>query len=182
MHGSGDMVSGMRRNTTSHAYLDILNPITSPDEARSVIQGFIDASNSSLQISELWEYETAYKAELSDTTGAKAFDLIADKFTGAVSPEMGFSMMRNASYGKGLYKTPIFRKNLTVTPEQAQTYAQAFINKSNLGYTIGAPEIYPGYYKFHTDDSVGYGMDIMVNGYNGKIWMNTILGVPITKY
>ena len=182
MHGSGDMVSGMWGNTTSHGYLDILNPIASPTEARSVIQGFIDASNSNLQISELWEYETAYKAELSDTTGAKAFDLIADKFTGVVSPEMGMSMMRNASYGKGLYKTPIFRKNLTITPEQAQTYAQAFIDNNSLGYTIGPPEVYPGYYKFHTDDAGGYGMDIMVNGYNGKIWMNSVLGVPVAKY
>ena len=182
MHGCGDMLSGMWGNTISHGYLNILNPITSPVEARKVIQAFIDFSNSALQISELWEYEAVYKAELSDTTGAKAFDLTADKFTGVVSPEMGLSMMRNASYGRGLYKDSTFRKNLTLTPDQAQTEAQAFIENNGLGYTIGAPEIYPGYYKFHTADASGYGMDIMVNGYNGRIWMNTILGVPLAKY
>jgi hypothetical protein len=182
MHGSGGMVSGMWGNTISHGYRSILNPITSPAEARTVIEAFIDASNSNLQISELWEYETVYKAELSDANGNKAFDLLADKFTGAVSPEMGLSMMRNASYGRGLYKSSTFRKNLTFTPDQAQTEAQAFIENNGLGYTIGAPEIYPGYYKFHTDDASGYGMDIMVNGYNGRIWMNTILGVPLEKY
>ena len=53
-----------------------------------------------------------------------AFDLIADKFTGAVMPEMGMSMMLNASYGKGLYKTPYFGKTLTLTPEQASAIAQ----------------------------------------------------------
>jgi hypothetical protein len=109
-YGSGGMVPGMWGNTISHGYLDILNPITSPADARTVIEAFIGASNSSLQISELWEYKTVYKAELSDTTGAKAFDLTADKFTGVVSPEMGLSMMRNASYGRGLYKTSTFKK------------------------------------------------------------------------
>ena len=182
MHGSGGMVSGMWRNTISHGYRKILDPITSPADARTVIEAFIDASNSNLQISELWEYETVYKAELSDANGNKAFDLLADKFTGAVSPEMGLSMMRNASYGRGLYRDPTFRKNLTLTPDQAQTEAQAFIENNGLGYTIGAPEIYPGYYKFHTADGSGYGMDVMVNGYNGRIWMNTILGVPLAKY
>ena len=182
MDGCGDMISGMWGNTISHGYLNILNPITSPADARTVIDAFIDASNSNLHISELWEYETVYKAELSDANGNKAFDLLADKFTGAVSPEMGLSMMRNASYGRGLYKDSTFRKNLTLTPDQAQTEAQAFIENNGLGYTIGAPEIYPGYYKFHTADASGYGMDIMVNGYNGRIWMNTILGVPLAKY
>jgi len=182
MHGSGGMVSGMWRNTISHGYRKILDPITSPADARTVIEAFIDASNSNLQISELWEYGTVYKAELSDANGNKAFDLLADKFTGAVSPEMGLSMMRNASYGRGLYRDPTFRKNLTLTPDQAQTEAQAFIENNGLGYTIGAPEIYPGYYKFHTADGSGYGMDVMVNGYNGRIWMNTILGVPLAKY
>jgi len=182
MHGSGGMVSGMWRNTISHGYRKILDPITSAANARTVIEAFIDASNSNLQISELWEYGTVYKAELSDANGNKAFDLLADKFTGAVSPEMGLSMMRNASYGRGLYRDSTFRKNLTLTPEQAQTEAQAFIENNGLEYTIGAPEIYPGYYKFHTADASGYGMDIMVNGYNGRIWMHTILGVPLARY
>lgn len=182
MHGAGDMVSGMMENTTFHEYRDTLNPITSPDEARIVIQRFINFSNSALQISELWEYGTAYKAELSDATGAKAFDVIADKFTGAVSPEMGFSMMRNASYGKGLYRTKRFKTNLTITADQAQAYAQAFIENNGLGYNIGTPEIYPGYYKFHTTNAGEHGMDIMVNGYDGRIWMNTLLGVPQAEY
>ena len=187
MHGSGGMVSRMWGNTISHGYRKILDPITSPADARTVIEAFIDASNSNLQISELWEYETVYKAELSDANGNKAFDLLADKFTGAVGPEMGLHMMRNASYGKGLYKVPVFRKNLTITPDQATTYAQTFLENNNslIDYILGSPEVYPGYYKFHTTVTTvsgPFGMDILVNGYNGKIWMNTILGVPLAKY
>ena len=123
-----------------------------------------------------------YKAELVDTNGAKAFDLIVDKFTGAVSPEMGMSMMLNASYGRSLYRTASFGVNLTLTPQQATDIAQTFVDKNALGYTLDAPEIYPGYYKFHTTAGTGFGMDIMVNGYNGGIWMNTILGLPLNRH
>ena len=183
MMGAGGMLSGMMGNTMSHGYLDILNPLDTPEEARGAIQAFISSSNSSLQISELWEYGTAYIAELSDTSGAKAFDLIADKFTGAVMPEMGLSMMMNASYGKGLYKMPNMGKSLSLTPEQAKDIAQDFVNKNGLAYNLESPETYPGYYKFHTKDSTGkFGLDIMISGYDGGIWMNTPLGLPAARY
>ena len=134
-------------------------------------------------ISDLWEYGTCFKAELVDGNGQKAFDLMVEKFTGAVMPEMDLSMMLNASYGRGLYKRHTFRKNLIVTPDQATSFAQTFINNNGLGYSLGTPETYPGYYKFHTTDANGeYGMEIMVNGYNGQIWMNTFLGLPLAKY
>jgi hypothetical protein len=182
-----DGVGGMGRlmfgNTIYYGYLNRLNPIADATEARALIQAFINESNSTLQISELWEYATVYKAELSDTNGAKAFDLIADKFTGIVRPEMGMSMMLNASYGKHLYRRLItFRKNLSISPEQATYIAQTFVYNNGLGYTLGTPEIYPGYYKFHTTYGSGFGMDIMINGYNGYPWMDTILGLPLNKY
>ncbi|MBI4525371.1 MAG: PepSY domain-containing protein [Deltaproteobacteria bacterium] len=182
MRGYGGMVSRMMGKTISHGYLDILTPLENPGDARAAIQSFIDASSSSLQISELWEYETAYKAELSDLNGARAFDLIADRFTGAVAPEMGLSMMMNASYGKGIYKTPSFGKKLKISAEQATAIAQDFVNDNSLSYSLATPEDYPGYYKFHTTDSTGFGLDVMVNGYNGGIWMNTVLGKPVGKF
>jgi hypothetical protein len=181
--GAGGMVSGMMGNTVFYGYLDDLNPIpdNSPTAANTAFEVFIASANSSLKISEIWEYGIAYKAELEDANGNKAFDLIADKFTGAVGPEMGFSMMMNASYGKGLYNVPKFPKNLIITPDQAISYAEDFV--ARLGYTLlEPPEIYPGYYKFHTNDGTGPGIDIMVNGYNGRVWMNTLLGVPVAKY
>jgi hypothetical protein len=184
MNGAGSMVSDMMGNTISDGYLDVLNPLTTPKQARAAIEAFITASNSSLQISDLWEYGTAYKAELMDTTGAMAFDLVADKFTGVVMPEMGMSMMLNASYGKGMYRTPTFGRTLKVTPNQATSYAQTFVDNNGLGYKLGTPEIYPGYYKIHTTigSTVDLGPDIMVNGYDGGVWMNTLLGLPIAQH
>ncbi len=180
--GAGEMIQGMMGSTLSEGYVDVLNPINDPNEARAAFEAFLDASSSSLQISDLWEYGTVYKAELEDSNGQKAFDLIADKFTGVVMPEMGMSMMLNASYGKGLYKTSAFRRNVTVSPDQATNYAQNFVNNNGLGYVLGSPETYPGYYKFHTTSGGNPGLDIMVNGYNGKTWMNAMFGLPIRKY
>jgi|GEM_PF-3151019 len=181
MSGVGGMITGMMGNTITYGYLTTLSPIHNSQEARTTVQGFIDLAASNLAISELWEYGTVYKAELSDTSGAKAFDLIVDKYTGTVSPEMGMAMMLNASYGNGLYRTPAFGTSLLVTSQQATDLAQTFVNKNALGYTLEAPELYPGYYKFHTRVGAGYGLDIMINGYNGAVWMHTILGLPLNK-
>lgn len=182
MSGFGGMISGMMGNTIAYGYLNVFNPITTPEEARAVIQGFIDLAYSNLNISELWEYRTVYKAELSDTNGARAFDLMVDKFNGAVSPEMGMSMILNASYGNSLYRTSSFGINLTLTSQQAIDIAQKFVDQNALGYTLNTPEIYPGYYKFHSTAGAGFGMDIMVNGYTGGIWMNSILGLPLNHF
>jgi hypothetical protein len=74
-----------------------------------------------------------------------------------------------------------YRKKLSLSSDQATANAQEFVTNNNLGYTLGQPEFYPGYYKFHTTHGSGLGMDIMVDGYDGDIWMNTYLGVPMGK-
>lgn len=183
-YGYGVAGGAMMGNSSTAGYLGTLHPITTAAAAETAFQAFIGAASSSFQITEIWEYATVYKAELSYTTGAKAFDLIADKFTGTVTQEMGMSMMLNAGYGSGLSAPPA-GSTLTVTPAQAQAAAQTFINNNRLGYTLQAVETYPGYYRFHTVSAsipASFGMDIMVNGYNGQIWMHTILGPPIAAY
>jgi hypothetical protein len=183
MGSAGGMKSGMFAMTMHNASLDVLTPIATPQEAITAIQGFIDSAKSGLQISAVWEYQTVFKAELSDATGQRAFDVIAEKLTGAVLPEMGVAMMMNASYGKQLQKTPKFKKHLVLAPDEAVSIAQAFVSKnaSIINYNLASPETYPGYYKFHTTDTSGKaGIDILINGYNGNIWMNTQLGAPIS--
>lgn len=183
-YGYGVAGSGMTGNSSTAGYLGTLHPITTAAAAETAFQAFLGAASSSFQIGEIWEYGTVYKAELSYTTGAMAFDLIVDKFTGTVTQGMGMSVMLNAGYGSGL-SVPPAGNTLTVTPAQAQAAAQTFINNNRLGYTLQAVETYPGYYRFHTVSAsipASFGMDIMVNGYNGQIWMHTILGPPIALY
>jgi hypothetical protein len=180
MEGTGEMPSRLKRKTMSHGYMGVLDHLDTHQEAVEAMQHFIDSCRSDLWISEIWEYETVYKAELSDTSGAKAFDLMADKFTGAVTPLMGLSMMMNASYGRRLYRMGRFEESLEITPKRARRLARRFVENNGLDYTLDAPEMYPGFYKFHTMDRAGgFGMDIMVNGYNGKIWMDSFHGAPV---
>lgn len=184
MKGAGGMKAGMLLRTMNNSYLDLLAPITTPQDAVTAVQNFISTAKSSLQVSAVWEYKSVYKAQLTDANGQMAFDVVADKLTGAVTPEMGFSLMMNASWGKQLQMTPRFGRKLVLTADEATTAAQAFVSKNAavINYNLAAPETYPGYYKFHTTDSAtgNPGMDIMVNGYNGKIWMNTQLGAPLS--
>jgi hypothetical protein len=182
MHGAGGMTSGMMVQTMRNGYLDILTPIVTPQAAITAVNNFLVATNSSFQIAEVWEYQAVYKAELIDTNGQKAFDVLVDKLTGVVMPEMGFSMIMNASWGRQLQKTPKFGKKLVLSPDAATSVARDFVstNAAIINYNLATPEVYPGYYKFHTTDVLGKpGMDIMVNGYNGGIWMNTQLSTPI---
>jgi len=182
MHGAGDMSAGMRQATISHLYLDTLHPVATKAKAYSAILDFLSPLGGNLQVSEIWEYETAFLAEISDTTGQRAFDLLVDKFTGAVSPQMGLSMMMNASYGRSLFKIHRAARRLKLSPEEATSIAQAFVDKNALPYSLQAPQLYPGFYKFHTTDPgtpAGLGLDIMVNGYGGGIWMSTLLGNPV---
>lgn len=184
MANAGGMSHGLMLRSISHALLDVLAPVTTAQGAVAAAQSFIDSANSSLLISEIWEYQSVYKAELSDSTGQRAFDLIVEKLTGAVTPEMGLSMMMNASWGKMLHKTPAFKQKLTVSVDEATAAAQTFINNNIavINYTLAAPETYPGYYKFHTTDTLGNpGMDIMINGFTSGIWMNTLIGAPLAK-
>lgn len=182
MSGGASMMPAIRGATMSQGYLKSLNPVETHQEALAALEGFLNATQSGLKVSELWEYETAYKAELSDVDGEKAFDLLVDKFTGAVLPEMGFSMMMNASWGRALQRTPRFGRTLRLPQEEATAAAQAFVDENGLGYKLQPPETYPGFYKFHTLDPAaqgGVGMDIMVSGYDGGIWMETLLGLPL---
>ena len=173
--------TGMPGPGAGHGYLVTLRPIASAAAAEAAFQTFIATASGALQISELWEYGAVYKAEIAYANGAKAFDLIADKFTGVVTQEMGMSMMANGSYGNGLSGYPTGRQ-LALTAAQAQAAAQTFIDTNNLGYTLQPAETYPGYYKFHTTLGAGFGMDIMVNGYNGGVWMHTLLGLPLGNF
>jgi hypothetical protein len=46
------------------------------------------------------------------------------------------------------YTNTYLWKKTCSNPDQATGYAQTFMNNNGLGYNLGTPEIYPGYYKF----------------------------------
>ena len=118
------------------------------------------------------------------STSLGAFEMLIDKYTGAIYPEMGPNMMWNTKYGMmnggmmgwtaGAQTEPI-----TVTAEQAKTNAQQFLTANHPGTTVGSTDTFYGYY--HIDVlSAGntYGM-LSVNGYTGQVWYHNWHGAFI---
>jgi hypothetical protein len=63
---------------------------------------------------------------------------------------------------------------MTVTPEQARAYAQAWLDANRPGTTVAAEaDAFYGYYTLHTlRDGQITGM-LSVNGYTGAVWYHT---------
>ena len=139
--------------------------------------------NPDLAIDEVEEYtQNFYVLFYEKSTGIGAFEMLIDKYTGSITPEMGPNMMWNTKYitliGRmmgGLTATQT--GPMPVTVKQAKTYAQQFLTANYPGTTVGSIGTFYGYY--HVDVlSAGntYGM-LSVNGYTGQVWYHTWHGV-----
>ncbi len=154
------------------------------DQAIEKAQQFLTAyGNSDLTLTEVMEFSNHFYAEVKEeSTGIHALELLIDRYTGTVHPEPGPNMMWNTKYGHmggmmgGMMGGWWGRPNgpMTVTPEQARTNAQQWLD-ANLPGTTVAPEAdaFYGYYAIHVlqNDAV-VGM-LSVNGYTGQVWYHT---------
>jgi hypothetical protein len=142
-------------------------------------------TNKDIAVDEVEEYpQNFYVLFKEKSTGIGAFEMLIDKYTGAIYPEMGPNMMWNTKYGMmnggmmgwtaGTQSGPI-----TVTVEQAKINAQQFLTANYPETTVGSIDTFYGY--FHVDVlSAGntYGM-LSVNGYTGQVWYHTWHGAFI---
>jgi hypothetical protein len=132
--------------------------------------------NTNLAVDEVEEYTNNFYVLVKEKdTGLGAFELLIDKYTGAVSPEMGPNMMWNTKYGMmnsgmmgSITGTPTTA--MPVTVEQAKANAQQFLNANYPGTAVGDVDTFYGYY--HVDVLQAgniFGM-LSVNGYTGQVW------------
>ena len=142
-------------------------------------------ANKDIAVDEVEEYTQNFYVLLKEkSTSLGAFEMLIDKYTGAIYPEMGPNMMWNTKYGMmnggmmgwtaGAQTEPI-----TVTAEQAKTNVQQFLTANYPGTTVGSIDTFYGYY--HIDVlSAGntYGM-LSVNGYTGQVWYHNWHGAFI---
>jgi hypothetical protein len=144
-------------------------------------------NNPDLVVTHIEEYSTNFYVEVAEqSTGNGAFELIINKYTGVVYPEMGPNMMWNTKYGMmrggilgGIYGTPT--TTMAVTEPQAQVYAQQFLDSYLPGTTVGEATTFYGYYTFEVLSENGvYGM-LSVNGYSGQVWFHNWHGTFIQE-
>lgn len=143
--------------------------------------------NPDLTVKQVEEYQANFYVQINEkNTGNGAFELLVDKYTAAIYPEMGPNMMWNIKYGmmRGGMMGGFFGTSngpMTVTPTQATTSAQQFLNTNLSGTTTGDVITFYGYYTIEILKGTStYGM-LSVNGYNNQVWFHNWHGTFIQE-
>lgn len=159
------------------------NPNATPitiDQAADAVRGYISIYGGKLVLTEVMDFAWNYYAEVEEkSTGIHAMELLIDKYTGRVSPEMGPNMMWNTKYSPmgGMmgsnYVGGSPAANMSVGADQAKTLAQRYLDTNLPGLTVAEADTFYGYYTLHTlkGDQVE-GM-LSVNGYTGAVWYHS---------
>jgi len=173
------------------------------EEAHEAVERYIAAlgysnrsaerSRQSLEVAEVMEFERNFYAIVRESdTSIGAMELLVDKWTGAVSPEMGPNMMWNDRYepalsrpngmhGRGggtvgdrLQQRGGTSEANTITSEEALDIAQRWLDAYWPGVTVEEhADPFYGYYTIHTlKDGQIEGM-LSVHGATGQVWYHT---------
>ena len=148
------------------------------EDAHKAVEEYVDTLGySNMKVAEVMEFERNFYAIVREhDTGIGAMELLVNKWTGAVGPEMGPNMMWNARYGmhgRGGMMGGTSEIN-TITPEEAIEIAQRWLDAHRPGVT-GEEHADPfySYYTIHTlKDGEIEGM-LSVHGATGQVWYHT---------
>jgi hypothetical protein len=184
MMGNGMMGNGMMGGVNGGWSDPSARPL-SADQVVTATQQYIknlpNNAGAGLAPLEIMEFSNSFYAAVGDKNGG-AFEVLIDRYTGAVTPEPGPNMMWNTKYGMmggqgmmgmmGVWTpqggTP------GVTASQARTNAQSFLDLKFPGTKLPADMMtFPGYYTLDFEkDGKPVGM-LSVNAYTGQVWYHT---------
>ncbi|MFZ3169318.1 MAG: PepSY domain-containing protein [Candidatus Methanoperedens sp.] len=176
MMGSSGMMTGDISGYGNHCganattYGENSTPITIDEAKISVEQYLTKTGNNDLKIAEVLQFENNFYAGIKEkSTGKYAFELLINKYTGAVVPEMGPNMMWNSKYGHMF----IGETETKVTEEQALKNAQEYLDRTLPGTKVNGADDFYGYYTMEvTKDGNIYGM-LSVNSNTGAVWYHS---------
>lgn len=148
------------------------------EEARRAVEAYLQARGlSNLEVAEVMAFEhNFYAIAREPDAGFGAMELLVDRETGAVGPEIGPNMMWNARYGMHR-RGPTGRSGRqvnTVAPEEAVAIAQRWLDRNRPGvFADDHADPFYGYYTIHTiQDGRVEGM-LSVHGTTGQVWYHT---------
>ena len=167
---AGDCVMDQAYAAPGAAPIDI-------EDAHEAIERYIQAWDVELEIAEVMEFEENFYAIVRERdTGIGAMELLVDKNTGVVGPEMGPNMMWNAKYGthRGGGMMGQRRSENSLSEERALEIAQQWLDANKPGVTTDEhADPFYGYYTIHTvEDGEIEGM-LSVHGTTGQVWYHT---------
>lgn len=173
-----------------------LTPLT-VDQARGAAGKYIRSLNlQGLETGEVMIFDNnGYVVVKETATGMGAFELLVDPVSQVAYPEYGPNMMWNLKYGmmggRGGMMGGWFSRGtppsdvpagMSVTPEQAVTIAQQYLDANLSGATAAKdPVKFYGYYTLdYEKDGKVAGM-LSVNGASGQVFLHTWHGVFIEE-
>lgn len=153
------------------------------EQAEEAVQAYLDRSGyTGLKIDEVMEFEQNFYAIVQEQdTGIGAMELLVDKQTAAVGPEIGPNMMWNTRYGMhGGGSMMGSRGENTISGDQALSIAQGWLDQNMPGVTTeDHADPFHGYYTIHTmKDGQIDGM-LSVHGRTGQVWYHNWHGTFI---
>jgi hypothetical protein len=182
--GFGGMMSGYGYTAP---YTNTGTPLTISN-AVTIAQNYVSSiGNPDLVVKQVEEYSANFYVQVNEkSTGNGAFELLINKYTGSIYPEMGPNMMWNTKYGMmrggilgGIYGAPT--TTMTVTAAQATTDAQQYLTSYLAGTTTGDVATFYGYYTIEVlNGTTTQGM-LSVNGYTGQVWVHTWHGTFVQE-
>ena len=148
------------------------------EDARAAVARYIDSQGySGLEIAEVMEFEHNFYAIIEETdTGIGAMELLVDKWTGEVGPEIGPNMMWNTKYGMHGRGGMMGRTGEadTLTPDEALDIAQRWLDANRPGVTTEEhADPFYGYYTIHTLKGGEIEGMLSVHGSTGQVWYHT---------
>ncbi len=149
------------------------------DQAAQIAKTYVTSlNNPDLTVTQVEEYTANFYVQVNEvSTGYGAFQLLINKATGVVTPEMGPNMMWNTKYTFGAGYCNWLRGTTTATPtvtlDQAKANTQQYLNAYLPGTTVGDVTTFYGYYNVEIlNAGTTYGM-LSVNAYTGQVWYHT---------
>jgi len=167
MMGPGNSFEGYSSSGTAGVSNDA-NPITI-DQAKALVEIYLAGTgNTDLAIAEIIEFDNHFYTGIKEiSTGKYAIELLVNRYTGSVFPEMGPNMMWNTKYGNMNWNT---QGTATVTEEQAIENAQEYLRTELPGTEVEGADAFYGYYTLEViKDGTVYGM-LSVNANTGAVW------------
>ncbi|MCL4534217.1 MAG: hypothetical protein M1370_03535 [Bacteroidetes bacterium] len=174
-YGPGGMMGGWYGQSSGGQALTLAQAV---DQVKSYVA---NAGYQGLAVDEVMEFQYNFYAIVKEeSSGRGAFELLVNKYGGAVIPEPGPNMMWNTKYGMMAgwsmggrfgWGTPTGAES--VSPEQARQLAQQWLDQNRPGDSTETPDQFYGYYTVHTlRDGQVNGM-LSVNAFTGQIWYHT---------
>lgn len=177
MMGNGGMMGGWGGYGSNYSVPG--RQMLTMDQVADSVNRYLSSSKGNLQIAEVMEFSQNYYAEVEERdTGIHAMELLIDKYTGAISPEMGPSTMWNTKYSMmggmmGAYGAGPNTSNMPVIAQRAKELAQQYLDSTTPGLSVEEPDVFYGYYTLHTTRNGNVEGMLSVNGYNGAVWDHT---------